>query len=267
MKADPFPIGSIFKDAKRFVVPIYQRTYTWRIKPHLETLFDQAAAKADERLNGVAQFPHYIGAILVIPRGMYTFGQMVVLDVVDGQQRLTTLQIFLSALRDLANDQGQDSVADLMTPYLLNPQGPELHEQKERYKLYPTQYDRTLFCDLIDLHRAGLREKYHESFYENGKVRESAPLPLRAWGFFRNEAEIFVASDDGANLGKRLTALAAAVLENFRAIVITLDQHDDAQVIFETLNAGGEPLAAMDLVRNDVFHRAARKGENLEVLI
>lgn len=49
--------------------------------------------------------------------------------------------------------------------------------------------------------------------------------------------------------------------------MITLGEHDDAQVIFETLNAGGEPLAAMDLVRNDVFHRAARGGEDIESLM
>jgi uncharacterized protein with ParB-like and HNH nuclease domain len=68
----------------------------------------------------------------------------------------------------------------------------------------------------------------------------------------------------------RLNALSAALLEDFQVIAITLDEHDDAQVIFETLNAGGKPLAAMDLVRNDVFHRARRRerrntdGESLE---
>ena len=50
-------------------------------------------------------------------------------------------------------------------------------------------------------------------------------------------------------------------------IVITIAESDDAQVIFETLNFGGEPLAAMDLVRNDVFHRAARNNENIEDLM
>ena len=55
--------------------------------------------------------------------------------------------------------------------------------------------------------------------------------------------------------------------EDFRVIVITLDDTDDAQVIFETLNSGGEPLAAMDLVRNDVFHRAIRRDEDPEELM
>jgi hypothetical protein len=267
MKADPFQIGDVLKNPKRFVVPIYQRTYAWTIKPHLETFFDQIKAKAEERLNGDGHFPHYMGAVLVIPRGAYSFGRMEVLDVVDGQQRLTTFQIFLAALRDLARELGQNQTADLLGSLLLNPEGPHLHERIERYKLYPTAYDRNLYCDLVDLDWEGLRKKYPDAFYKNGKVFENAELPLRAWGFLRAEAEAFISTTDEESRAARLNVLSAALLENFQVIVITLDEHDDAQVIFETLNAGGAPLAAMDLVRNDVFHRAARAGENVEVLM
>lgn len=109
MKADPFQIGDVLKNPKRFVVPIYQRTYAWKTKPHLETFFDQVEAKTEERLNGKDGFPHYMGALLVIPRGAYSFGRMEVLDVVDGQQRLMTFQIFLAALREFARSLGQTS--------------------------------------------------------------------------------------------------------------------------------------------------------------
>ena len=267
MKADPFQIGDVLKNARRFVVPIYQRTYAWKIKPHLETFFDQVEAKAEERLQGGSHFPHYMGALLVIPRGAYAFGRIEVLDVVDGQQRLTTFELFLAALRDLARSMGEAQTAELLGSLLANPEGPQLQEGIERYKLYPTAYDRKLYCDLVDLDHTHLREKYADEFYKNGKVLESARLPLRAWGFLREEAEAFIAGGEGNDHAKRLNALLAAVLESFRVIIITLDEHDDAQVIFETLNAGGEPLAAMDLVRNDVFHRAARAGEDVEALM
>jgi hypothetical protein len=267
LKADPFQIGDVLKNPKRFVVPIYQRTYAWKIRPHLETFFDQVEAKAEERLNGNGQFPHYMGAVLVIPRGAYSFGRMEVLDVVDGQQRLTTFQIFLAALRDLARTLDQSQTADLLGSLLLNPEGPQVHDRIERYKLYPTAYDRKLYCDLVDLDWNGLRKKYPDAFYKNGKVLESAELPLRAWGFLRTEAEAFINTTNRETPVARLNALSAALLEDFQVIAITLDEHDDAQEIFETLNAGGEPLAAMDLVRNDVFHRATRAGENVEVLM
>ena len=76
----------------------------------------------------------------------------------------------------------------------------------------------------------------------------------------RAQGRDFVDADGAENRSNRLTALSAALLEDFRVIVITLGAEDDAQVIFETLNSGGEPLAAMDLVHNDVFHRATRAG-------
>lgn len=268
MKADPFQIGDVLKNPKRFVVPIYQRTYAWKITPHLGAFFDQVEAKAEERLNCNHGFPHYMGALLVIPRGAYAFGRMEVLDVVDGQQRLMTFEILLSALRELARSLDQNQVADLLAPLLLNAEGPQMQDKHtERYKLHPTAYDRTLYRDLVDLDFDGLRNKYPSAFYKNGNIVEGAPLPLRAWAFLRSESEAFVTSGGVEKQAERLNALSAAILEDFRVIVITLDEHDDAQVIFETLNSGGEPLAAMDLVRNDVFHRATRGGEDVERLM
>lgn len=151
--------------------------------------------------------------------------------------------------------------------YCSTPKALSSRSGSSAYKLYPTAYDRKLYCDLVDLDWDGLRKKYPDAFYKNGKVLESAELPLRAWGFLRTEAETFLTTTNGETPAARLDALSAALLEDFQVIAITLDEHDDAQVIFETLNAGGEPLAAMDLVRNDVFHRATRAGENVEVLM
>ncbi len=267
LKADPFQIGDVLRTPKRFVVPIYQRTYAWKVKPHLDTFFDQIEAKAEERLNCIGGFPHYMGALLVIPRA-YSFGRMEVLDVVDGQQRLMTFEIFLAALRELARALGQAQVADLLDPLLLNAEGPQMQDRRiERYKLHPTAYDRPLYRDLVDLDLDGLRKKYPDAFDKGGNINEDAPLPLRAWTFLRTEAESFVSSAGPEKIAERLYALAATVLEDFRVIVITLDERDDAQVIFETLNSSGEPLAAMDLVRNDVFHRATRGGEDVEALM
>ena len=56
MKADPFQIGDVRKNPKRFVVPIYQRTDAWKIKPHLETFFDPVEAKAEQRLKSNGGF-------------------------------------------------------------------------------------------------------------------------------------------------------------------------------------------------------------------
>ena len=92
---------------------------------------------------------------------------------------------------------------------------------------------------------------------------------MRAWWFFRVKAREFAFEDgeDTALVAMRLDALWRALLTEFRIVFITLDEGDDAQVIFETLNSRGQPLTAMDLVRNDVYHRAAASGEDAEALI
>lgn len=270
MKAEPFQVGDVLKDARRFVVPIYQRTYAWTPERQLVKFFDSVAAKALERLGGGAPaYPHYMGALLLSPRGKFTFGSMPVFDVVDGQQRLTTYQIFVAALRDAAASFGDTHLREQLSPFLENTDKRLMKEPKvERFKLQVTQFDRGLFQDLIDLDRAGLRKKHPDAFFKNGNLRDAdAPRPLRAWWYCRDEIEQFAAEEGEAERVTRLRALSAALLEDFRVIVITLDDTDDAQMIFETLNSGGEPLAAMDLVRNDVFHRAARKDEDVDALM
>jgi hypothetical protein len=271
MDARPLNVVTVLQDPKRFVVPVYQRTYEWTVKRQIGPFFAQVEAKAEQRLGGNGQgFPHYMGAILLMPRGAPTFGTLPVFDVVDGQQRLTTFQIFLAALKDLASTLGQEAIADQIKPYILNTaQALMRNEREERYKLHTTTYDRALFRDLVDRPHADLRAAYPDFFYRNGNIRESeaTPKPLRAYWFLREQAEELVSAENGANAPSKLGALASALLEDMRVIVITLGAEDDAQVIFETLNSGGEPLAAMDLVRNDVFHRAVRQEEDVERLM
>jgi uncharacterized protein DUF262 len=269
MDARPLSVVIVLQDQKRFVVPVYQRTYEWTVDKQIGAFFEQVEAKANLRISGGGQgLPHYMGALLLMPRP-HTFGSLHVFDVVDGQQRLTTFQIFLAALKDLAASLEQGAISQQINPYLLNTDPALMRdEREERYKLHTTAYDRPLYRKLIDLGHDGLREAYPDHFYKKGTIKSGqAPKPLNAYWFLRQEAEEFVTTNGEASVAARLSALASALLEDMRVIVITLGAEDDAQVIFETLNSGGEPLAAMDLVRNDVFHRALRRDENVETLM
>src|SRR5262249_30935402 len=222
------------------------------------------------RLHGSrSAFSHYMGALLVIPEGEAVFGRVQTFNIVDGQQRLTTFHLFYAAVRELAQTLGLGTVAHQVGDLLVHSDDTPMHDRaNERYKLHPTAYDRALFRNLIDLDRESIRTKYPDFFYKKGTLREGdAPLPLRAWWFFRDSAEEFISRAETAEQERRLIALSTALFEDFRLIVITLTKDDDAQVLFQHLNSGGEPLAAMDLVRNDVFHRASRHGEDVEKLM
>ncbi len=277
MDAKPLSIGKILSERQRFVVPIYQRTYAWN-KRELEPLFDQIEGKSDELLStGKVAFSHYMGALLLIPDADPVFGRIQAFNVVDGQQRLTTFHLCFAALRDVATDYGFDDVARQLSDLVLHSDGTPMQDPStERYKLEPTTYDRAMFRDLVDLGWRAIAKKYPDAFYKNGKIHPTAPEPLWAYWYFWTEAEQYItegqklperAAYDQAALRKRLVALSTVLFEHFRLIVITLAADDDAQVIFETLNSGGKPLAAMDLVRNDVFHRANRRNEDQAALL
>lgn len=277
MDAKPLAVGKILSEKQRFIVPIYQRTYGWS-KRELEPLFEQIEGKSDELLKtGRVAFSHYMGALLLIPDAEPVFGRIQAFNVVDGQQRLTTFHLCFAALRDLAKHYGQDATAAQLSDLIVHSANtPMQNPDVERYKLEPTAYDRAVFRDLIDLNRSQIVSAYPEAFYKNGKIRGNAPEAIWAYWFFWDSAEAYVTQDytldneDSAArniVSQRLVALSTVLFEHFRLIVITLSTDDDAQVIFETLNSGGKPLAAMDLVRNDVFHRASRRGEDQDALL
>ena len=162
MESKPLSIGSILRERQRFVVPIYQRTYSWTVKKQLDAFVEQVEAKAAERLNGSrSAFSHYMGALLVIPEGEAVFGRVQTFNVVDGQQRLTTFHLFYAALRELAQAIGLKEISHQIGDLLVHSDDTPMQDRvNERYKLQPTAYDRTLFRDLIDLDRASIRSKY-----------------------------------------------------------------------------------------------------------
>jgi uncharacterized protein with ParB-like and HNH nuclease domain len=210
-----------------------------------------------------------MGSLLVIPEGEAAFGRVQAFDIVDGQQRLTTFHLCFAALREVARSRGFDDLVKKLESLLLHEDGSLMTDKKaERYKLQPSAYDRVIFRDLIDLNREEIKQAHQQYFYKNGKLMKgsSTPTPLAAYWFFLTRAEAFLAVVE-TEARMRFLALTDAIFQNFQFIVITLSKDDDPQVIFATLNSGGKPLAAMDLVRNDVFLRAARNGEDEENLM
>ncbi|WP_292086781.1 DUF262 domain-containing protein [Brevundimonas sp.] len=271
MKADHAAVGNVLADRRRFIVPVYQRHYKWNVEKHLEPFWQDIAAKAEERLAGLAtRFDHYMGALIVLDDNVYEPRKVPAVQVVDGQQRLTTFQLFLAAARHVARVRGFDAILRDIEAHLLNGDEARMSDPEvERFKLEPTIFDRDLFQCLVEGDLASIQKAQPLAFYKNGKLKwGSAAKPLAAFIFFRDQINGFIESDQGAQddqatyQAERLSTLISTLLADFRLVVITLQATDDAQVIFSTLNARGEPLLAMDLVRNDVFHRAKADGHD-----
>jgi uncharacterized protein with ParB-like and HNH nuclease domain len=294
VKAGPIEVGRLLQNRQRFCVPIYQRHYVWNRQKQWEPFWNDVRTKAIECLSGrERRFSHFMGALVLEARGGFSAGRVPSFQVVDGQQRLTTFQLFLAAARDYARAVGFEKSAEKITDYMLNDK-PHLmvDHEVEIYKVWPTQYDRELFIDIVSGDRKTLRKKYISHFYaKRDKIYDYNTVPrlLSAYGYFYDKIKHSVESDDlddeftptaepseegsegaTADSGEpdeiKLDALWQALVEEFKVVEIVLEDGDDAQVIFETLNERGEPLLASDLVRNNIFQRADSLGEKAEQL-
>ncbi len=281
MDAKDHPVISVLGDQRRFIVPIFQRQYSWR-EARLAPFWDDVVAKAEEALKGKPKFSHYMGALILAPGGDgFTIGMTPRVQVIDGQQRLTTFQLFLAALREVGLRIGSPDIGSLVHSYLHVPPMRADTGPDATFRLIPTPEDRVIFHLIVDRGLDGVRDKCPNLFYQNGKlIKGVATNAVRAFWFFIDRIEKYatlgltddegdttaMTSDDSVDGASRLHALLEALLNHLKLVVITLSEDDDAQVIFETLNSKAEPLLAMDLVRNNIFHRAAAQGESVETL-
>lgn len=295
MKADPIEIGRLLQHRQRFCVPIYQRHYVWGRQKQWGPFWDDIRTKAIEYLAGrERRFSHFMGAVVLETKGGFSAGRVPAFQVVDGQQRLTTFILFLCAARDYAMKVGFSGTADKIQDYIINDKVHLMGDPDvEKFKVWPTQYDREMFIDIVDGDMAKLREKYKAHFY---KKREriysysTVPAMLAGYGFFYDRIKNAVESEDledefspviipdetedgeepapqiDTRCEARFDAIWRALVEEFKVVAITLEDGDDAQIIFETLNERSEPLLAADLVRNNIFYRAESSDENAEKL-
>lgn len=273
MKANAAPLLAIFEKKLRLEVPLFQRQYVWRREQQWEPLWEDIGRKFREYLEGRRDAPaHFLGA-MVLDQKQTPTTHVEKRQVIDGQQRLTTLQTFLAAFRDLCRAQACDDLASECESFTLN-KGMMADPEVDRFKVWPTQLDRAQFMDVMASgSREALEKKYPLVYRKYARKPQPRPLIIEAYLFFYEQlSEFFLGTSAEPPLMHQLP-LPARMEECFQAfrnalqvVVIDLDPDDDTQVIFETLNARGEPLLPADLLRNFIFLRAARLGEPQEAL-
>lgn len=283
MDADDHQIEVILSEGRRFMVPLYQRKYQWADN-RLEPFWEDVEAKAKEVLEGGSKFEHYMGALILAPIGTgERIGATPRVQVVDGQQRLTTFQLLLAAIREVARKFECEDIISYVEDYIFNKLKSKDTDPLTKFKLTPTPSDRELFHSIIENKYSQVRLKYHKYYYGNRVPKNTSHRALRAYELFYNwvgEFALFGSADKEEQdekldktapeakeiIEERLESLLRAILNRMKLVVITLGEEDDAQVIFETLNSKGEPLLAMDLVRNNIFYRAEKEGASAEAL-
>src|SRR6476469_843959 len=150
MQANTRTIRVLFDSQLRYVVPMFQRLYVWKESPQWETLWEDISEKAVLRFAGKSAAPHYLGALIIEGVKPASPQEVKRFLVIDGQQRMTTLQILLCAFRDLAREHGWTKIEKPITRYVENPD-PEVMEKPEEeiFKLWPTTLNREVFRSIM----------------------------------------------------------------------------------------------------------------------
>lgn len=221
MEATVTPLLRFLQGPKQFFIPIFQRRYSWEER-HCKQLWDDILriGANDEVLS------HFLGSIVYMEPRLQPVTAVRQLLVIDGQQRLTTLSLLLSALsRAIDEDSSEIDISPrrLSNYYLFNAE----EEDEFRYKQLLTRRDKETLIHLL----------------------ESRELPTNASPLLVDNYHFFEIKLRNADLQAVYNGI-----QKLRIVDITLDRnHDNPQLIFESLNSTGLSLSQSDLIRNYVL--------------
>lgn len=245
----------VFMQPQRLIVPLFQRPYVWNEENQWAPLWADVTRVAERLLgdpHGKHQ-PHFLGAV-VLQQVQNQTGSMQERTVIDGQQRLTTLQLLLDALHAELNAVGATQPAMRVEALVTNAE-PFWERPEDRFKVWPTNRDRPAFNEVMG---AAPPVAYSDL------VSRSARL-VTAHRFFGERAREWLVRNGDEDVAERALALERSVRELLQIVVIDLTADENAQEIFETLNARGAQLTAADLIKNFIFQRLMESGVDVEL--
>jgi len=258
MKADKLTLERVFERTERLEAPLFQRPYVWKKEHNWLPLWESIQKVAEKRSTGVTTRPHFLGTI-VLDQLKTPTGKIHARQIIDGQQRLTTLQLALAAARDLCCKFGHDPYAQAFKKFTDN-HVPLSDDPDDVFKVWPTNADREDFRDVMG---AGAPEEVRRLPHSDP---EDLWLIPDAYLYFSDRFADWLGPTTSEDFMTRLDAFYETLKSDLHVVVIDLEENDDPQLIFETLNALGTPLLPADLVKNYLFHKAEGEGEDTHKL-
>lgn len=245
----------VFIQAQRLVVPLFQRPYVWNEENQWAPLWRDIERVAERSLAGTVAKPqpHFLGAV-VLQQLLNPPGSLQVRTLIDGQQRLTTLQLLLDALHAELDSVGATQPALRLEALVTNPPAFCQHDE-DRFKVWPTNRDRPAFNAVMS---APTPVAYDALEHSGARLVE-------AHRYFSEQARSWLQRDGPEDVAVRAERLEQTVRGLLQLVVIDLTADENAQEIFETLNARGAQLTAADLIKNFVFQRLMEQGVDVEV--
>lgn len=224
LQAGETTLNKLLNTSRQFIVPIFQRNYSWQKSQYEQLWFDiLRASKFKEKQN------HFIGSIVYIDMGTPA-GRPQQLLLIDGQQRLTTISILLCAIKDYVQKFNLETklinLAKIKNQFLYN--SDEIDE--DRYKLLLNVQDKETYIKLID-----------NTIFT---VNKPATNIIKCYEFFYERIEDFIKQYG------QIDEIYAGIFK-LSLVSISLDKDsDNPQMIFESMNSTGKDLSQTDLLRN-----------------
>lgn len=224
LQAGETTLNKLLNTSRQFIVPIFQRNYSWQKSQYEQLWFDiLRASKFKEKQN------HFIGSIVYIDMGTPA-GRPQQLLLIDGQQRLTTISILLCAIKDYVQKFNLETklinLAKIKNQFLYN--SDEIDEDK--YKLLLNVQDKETYIKLID-----------NTIFT---VNKPATNIIKCYEFFYERIEDFIKQYG------QIDEIYAGIFK-LSLVSISLDKDsDNPQMIFESMNSTGKDLSQTDLLRN-----------------
>lgn len=245
---------TVFQQPQRLVVPLFQRPYTWNEENQWEPLWNDVVRVAERVLNkqNVRPHPHFLGAV-VLQQIQNQTGLLQERTVIDGQQRLTTLQLLLQALCEELKAIAATPPAMRIESLISNAEH-FCSKQEDQFKVWPTNRDRAAFNSVMST---------KSSNAEQSNVHPSERIVL-AHRYFKVQAREWLEREGSEAAQSRALAIEMVVRDLLQIVVIDLAVDENAQEIFETLNARGAQLTAADLIKNFIFQRLLETGIKVE---
>lgn len=246
MHAQETTFSKLVHGETQFQVPLYQRTYTWQ-RDELRQLWDDVLELVEDEQAGKEPAAHFLGSVVLAPERVAAGGMQRWL-VVDGQQRLTTLMLAFTALRDRHRAQGREKKAARIHDLILVN---GYQDGNDHYRLLPTQADRAAFVACVEsLPTAG----------GPGNIGGAYRFFLTA--LTEGEETAGGQTAGAETVGEKWVGAVESVLRDFLSIVsITAAEGDNVYRIFESINNTGVGLSQSDLLRNYLFMCLPQRGE------
>lgn len=250
MKPATLNLKTLFSKDVRYFVPLFQRPYVWNQQDHWKPLWDDLTDVVDSYIRDKEEtVPHFLGAV-VLKQTSTPSAEIESRDIIDGQQRLITLQALIAACRAIAKENGFDKESRLFGQLNFNNEDViEDLSEEHRLKIWPTNIDRDAFQSIMN---------------NDDDIEKNITLITRCYIFFYKQICRWL--KEAPEPETALKDLQHVLRFLFHIVVIDLAEKDNPQTIFETLNARGTPLSASDLIKNLIFQAATNKEEDVEFL-